>query len=139
MRDGTILRANITRPKAEGVFPAIVERTPYNKEGGSENAVGAPEFFARRGYAIVIQDVRGMFASDGEFYPFRDDGAGVNRDGHDTVEWMAAQPWCDGQGYVRSTRGHPVGRPQPAAHLWALFVRESSADYQRERVPRRGL
>lgn len=142
MRDGTLLRANITRPKAEGTFPALVERTPYNKEGGSENAIGAPEFFAKRGYAVVIQDVRGMFASDGEFYPFRDDGAGVNRDGHDTVEWMAAQPWCNGQ--VGMFGGSYSGATQYRAalsrppHLRALFVRESSADYQREWVYRDG-
>lgn len=142
MRDGTLLRANITRPKAEGTFPALVERTPYNKEGGSENQVGSPEFFAKRGYAVVIQDVRGRFASEGEFYPFRDDGAGLNRDGHDTVEWMAAQPWCDGQ--VGMFGGSYSGATQYRAalsrppHLRALFVRESSADYQREWVYRDG-
>ncbi|MBM3278572.1 MAG: CocE/NonD family hydrolase [Candidatus Handelsmanbacteria bacterium] len=142
MRDGTLLRANITRPKAEGVFPALVERTPYNKEGGAENQVGAPEFFAKRGYAVVIQDVRGMFASDGVFYPFRDDGAGLNRDGHDTVEWMAAQPWCNGE--VGMFGGSYSGATQYRAalsrppHLRALFVRESSADYHREWVYRDG-
>ena len=77
MRDGTILRANITRPAVEGKYPVLLERTPYNKEGGSENSVGSPEFFARRGYVVVIQDVRGRYASEGEFYPFRDDGAGI--------------------------------------------------------------
>ena len=69
MRDGTILRANITRPLGDGPFPAILERTPYNKEAGSENIVGSPEFFAQRGYAVLIQDVRGRYASDGEFRP----------------------------------------------------------------------
>jgi putative CocE/NonD family hydrolase len=142
MRDGTILRANITRPKAEGAFPTLVERTPYNKEGGSENVVGSPEFFARRGYAVVIQDVRGRFASGGEFYPFKDDGAGLNRDGCDTIEWVAAQPWCDGQ--VGMIGGSYSGATQYRAalsrppHLRALFVRESSADYYREWVYRDG-
>ncbi len=75
MRDGTILRANVTRPVAEGQFPVLLERTPYDKEGGSENTIGSPQFYAARGYAVVIQDVRGRFASDGDFYPFRDDGA----------------------------------------------------------------
>lgn len=138
MRDGTILRANITRPRAEGRFPGLVERTPYNKEGGSENIVGAPEFFARRGYAVVVQDTRGRFASDGEFYPFRDDGAGLNRDGHDTVEWVAVQPWCDGEvgmiggSYSGATQyRNALSRPP---HLRALYVRESSADYYREWV-----
>ena len=49
MRDGIILRADLTRPDAEGPFPVLVERTPYNKDGASENAVGSPEFFGRRG------------------------------------------------------------------------------------------
>ena len=70
MRDGTTLYANITRPAADGPFPALVERTPYDKEGASENNVGSPEFFARRGYAVAIQDVRGRFESEGEWYAF---------------------------------------------------------------------
>ena len=65
MRDGTVLRANITRPDAAGRFPVLLERTPYNKEGGSENSIGAPEFYASRGYVVAVQDVRGRFASDG--------------------------------------------------------------------------
>ena len=138
MRDGALLRANITRPAGDGAVPALVERTPYNKEGGSENSIGSPEYFARRGYAVVIQDVRGRFASEGEFYPFRDDGADVLRDGYDTVEWMADQPWCDGN--VGMFGGSYSGATQYRAalsrppHLKALFVRESSADYYREWV-----
>ena len=142
MRDGTVLRANITRPDAPGPFPALVERTPYSKEAGSEVAVNSPEFFARRGYAVVIQDVRGRFASEGDFYPFRDDGAGVLRDGYDTIEWTAAQPWCDGK--VGMIGGSYSGATQYRAalsrppHLQAQFVRESSADYYREWVYRGG-
>ena len=137
MRDGTVLRANITRPDADGPFPTLIERTPYNKEAGSENSCGSPDFFARRGYAVVIQDVRGRFASEGEFYPFRDDGAGVLRDGYDTVEWAAAQPWCDkvgtiGGSYSGATQYRmALSRPP---HLVTQFVRESSADYYREWV-----
>ena len=142
MRDGTILRADITRPDGEGPFPTLIERTPYNKDGASENAIGSPEFFAKRGYAVVIQDVRGRFASDGDFYPFKDDGAGVLRDGYDTVEWLAAQSWCDGNvgmiggSYSGSTQYRAALSRPP--HLKALFVRESSADYQREWVYRDG-
>lgn len=142
MRDGTVLRANITRPRAEGRFPVLLERTPYNKEAGSENAVGSPEFFARRGYVVVIQDVRGRFASEGEFYPFRDDGAGDLRDGYDTVEWLARQPWSNGRvgtiggSYSGATQyRNALSRPP---HLRAMFVRESSADYYQEWVYRGG-
>ena len=142
MRDGTILRANITRPNVEGKFPVLIERTPYNKEAGSENGVGSPQFFAQRGYAVIIQDVRGRFASDGDFYPFRDDGAGINRDGYDTIEWAAAQPWSDGNvgtiggSYSGATQyRNALSRPP---HLRAMFVRESSADYYQEWVYRSG-
>ncbi len=144
MRDGTVLRANITRPRAEGQFPVLLERTPYNKESSSESgpALDSPSFFARRGYAVVIQDVRGRFASDGEFYPFRDDGAGTNRDGYDTVEWAAAQPWSNGRvgmiggSYSGATQYRNLLSRPP--HLRALFVRESSADYYQEWVYRGG-
>ena len=142
MRDGTILRANVTRPVPEGRYPVLIERTPYNKEGGSEVGVGSPEFFAQRGYAVIIQDVRGRFASEGEFYPFRDDGAGLNRDGYDTVEWAAAQPFSDGNvgmiggSYSGATQyRNALSRPP---HLRALYVRESSADYYQEWVYRSG-
>ena len=142
MRDGTTLRANITRPNVEGKYPVLLERTPYNKEGGSENGVGSPEFFAQRGYAVIIQDVRGRFASDGEFYPFRDDGAGINRDGYDTIEWAAVQSWSDGNvgtiggSYSGATQyRNALSRPP---HLRAMFVRESSADYYQEWVYRSG-
>ena len=142
MRDGTILRANITRPDVEGKYPVLLERTPYNKEGGSENSVGSPQFFAQRGYVVIIQDVRGRFASDGEFYPFRDDGAGVNRDGYDTVEWAAIQSWSDGNvgtiggSYSGATQyRNALSRPP---HLRAMFIRESSADYYQEWVYRGG-
>ena len=142
MRDGTTLRANITRPNVDGKFPVLIERTPYNKEGGSENGVGSPQFFAQRGYAVIIQDVRGRFASDGDFYPFRDDGAGINRDGYDTIEWAAVQPWSDGNvgtiggSYSGATQyRNALSRPP---HLRAMFVRESSADYYQEWVYRAG-
>ena len=142
MRDGTVLRADVTRPEGPGPFPVLLERTCYSKEGGSENGVKAPEFFARRGYAVIIQDVRGRFASEGEFYPFRDDGAGVLRDGYDTIEWVAEQPWCDGKvgmigGSYSGTTQYRAALARPP-HLQALFVRESAADFFREWVYRDG-
>ena len=86
--------------------------------------------------------MRGRFASDGEFYPFRDDGAGINRDGYDTIEWAAAQSWSDGNvgtiggSYSGATQyRNALSRPP---HLRAMFVRESSADYYQEWVYRSG-
>src|SRR5262249_54037387 len=96
MRDGTTLYADVYLPAGPGPFPALLERTPYSKDNSPEVMVGAAAFFTAQGYAVVIQDVRGRFRSEGKFVPFQDDGWGANRDGLDTVEWIAGQPWCNG-------------------------------------------
>lgn len=138
MRDGTILRGDVYLPQGAGPFPALVERTPYNKEVSPEMQVKSPPFFASQGYAVVVQDVRGKFKSAGKFIPFHDDGWGVNRDGYDTIEWIAAQAWCDGNvgmiggSYAGATQYRTA--PTRPPHLRALYVRESSADYYREWV-----
>jgi len=142
MRDGTILRADVYLPAGQGPAPAIVERTPYSKKSSSEVSLGAPEYFASRGYAVVIQDVRGRYTSNGEFYPFHDDGWGLNRDGYDTIEWIAAQQWCSGK--VGTIGGSYSGMtqyrmaPTRPPRLAAQFVRESSSDYHEEWVYRGG-
>src|SRR5215472_7129427 len=92
MRDGVVLRADILRPKTEGRVPVLVYRTPY----GKENALKEYTTFrhaVERGYAVVVQDVRGRYASDGEFRPYQNEG----RDGYDTIEWAAKQPWSNGK------------------------------------------
>ncbi len=138
MSDGTILRADVYLPVGGSPFPALVERTPYNKDNSPEMQVKSPPFFASHGYAVVVQDVRGRFKSDGEFIPFHDDGWGENRDGYDTVEWIAAQAWCDGN--VGTIGGSYAGAtqyrlaPTRPPHLRAMYVRESSADYRAEWV-----
>jgi hypothetical protein len=91
MRDGVVLRADVWRPAASGRFPALVYRTPYDRRHvQDERSIVARA--AERGYAVVVQDVRGRYGSDGEFEAYRNEG----RDGHDTIEWAAAQPWSDG-------------------------------------------
>ncbi len=142
MRDGTRLMADVYRPKGPGRYPVILERTPYDKTQSSETRFGAGEFFASHGYAAVFQDVRGRFASEGDFYPFRDDGWGVNRDGYDTIEWCAAQPWSDGKvgtiggSYSGATQYRML--PTRPPHLVCSFVRQSSSDYHNEWVYRSG-
>lgn len=142
MRDGTRLVADIYLPSGDGPWPTLLERTPYNKETSSEISLGAPEYFASRGYAVVIQDVRGRFKSEGAFYPFQDDGWRANRDGYDTVEWIAAQPWSNGKvgtiggSYSGATQYQML--PTRPSHLTAQFVRESSSDYHTEWVYRGG-
>jgi predicted acyl esterase len=66
LRDGITLLADVYRPQAEGQFPVLLERTPYDKTGGTAFGLKA----AARGYVVVIQDVRGRYASAGEWYPF---------------------------------------------------------------------
>ncbi len=95
MRDGLELSADIYRPKADPLrggdtkFPVVVMRTPYKKEMNELQG----RFFARRGYAVVIQDCRGRFGSPGEWEPFVNEP----KDGYDTIEWSAKQPWSDGK------------------------------------------
>jgi hypothetical protein len=142
MRDGTLLYADVYLPPGEGPFPALLERTPYSKDNSPEVQVGATTFFPAHGYALVLQDVRGRFKSRGKFIPFHDDGWGPNRDGYDTVEWVAAQPWCNGK--VGAIGGSYSGAtqyrlaPTRPPHLRAMYARESSADYHAEWVYRSG-
>jgi len=91
MRDGVILRADVWLPKAEGRFPVLLYRTPYGKQNAPKDWTTF-EKAVKRGYAVVIQDVRGRYASDGEFTPYQNEG----NDGYDTIEWVAQQPWSDG-------------------------------------------
>jgi uncharacterized protein len=125
MRDGTTLRADIYRPKAEGKFPVLLTRTPYDKQDERETAVLAVE----RGYIAIAQDVRGRYDSDGEWYPFRYESA----DGYDTIEWAAALPYSDGRvgmfgsSYVGATQllaaiAHPP-------HLAGIFPGETASNY----------
>ncbi len=93
MRDGTILRADIYLPDTPRPCPALVIRTPYLKAvHATRNGYMNPLRVARAGYAVVVQDCRGTGASEGDLYPFRFEPD----DGYDTVEWAAAQAWCDG-------------------------------------------
>jgi uncharacterized protein len=92
MRDGVVLRADVYRPDGEGRFPVLVFRTPYGKHF-AEKGDGVHRKAVERGYVAVLQDVRGRCASEGHFDPYRQEG----RDGYDTIEWAAAQPWSDGR------------------------------------------
>ena len=92
MRDSIVLMADLLRPPGEGPFPVLVYRTPYDRK----SAVEEYSIFRKaveRGYAVLVQDVRGRYASSGEFTAYRQEGA----DGYDTIEWAAAQPWSTGE------------------------------------------
>jgi uncharacterized protein len=93
MRDGTVLKANIFRPDDDGTFPVAVARTPYGKDLFTSGSFLDAVRLARAGYIVIIQDVRGRFASAGEWRPFVHEGA----DGFDTVEWAAQLPGSNGR------------------------------------------
>jgi predicted acyl esterase len=96
MRDGVKLATDVYLPAKGGPqFPALLLRTPYDKNGNRGLAAAA----AKAGYALVVQDMRGRFASEGHHaIIFGNDGlGGAHRDGHDAIEWVAKQSWSDGK------------------------------------------
>src|ERR1700757_2936827 len=107
MRDGVTLRADIYRPQADGKFPVLLQRTPYNKDNG----VGFGMKAAARGYVVIFQDMRGRYSSEGEWYTFKNEP----KDGYDTVEWAAALPYADGK--VGMFGGSYVGATQMVAAI----------------------
>jgi predicted acyl esterase len=92
-RDGVKLATDIYLPPGDGPFPTILARTPYNK--GISGGLG--EQGTKRGLAVVIQDTRGRFASEGKNLPFHTDGWGSLGDGQDTVDWIKEQVWYGGK------------------------------------------
>ena len=125
MRDGVTLRADVYRPEAEGRFPVLLERTPYNKANGLEFGLKV----AARGYVVIIQDVRGRYASEGEWYTFKHEPD----DGYDTVEWAAALPYSNGK--VGMFGGSYVGATQMLTaiahppHLAGIFPVVTASNY----------
>jgi hypothetical protein len=106
-RDGVTLRADVYRPAADGAYPVLLTRTPYDKSGGASFGQAG----ALRGYIVVIQDVRGRYTSEGEWYTFKNEP----NDGYDTVEWAAALPHSDGR--VGMFSGSYVGATQVLAAI----------------------
>jgi hypothetical protein len=109
-RDGVTLHADIYHPAGDAKYPTLLQRTPYDKNNGVEFGRRA----ALRGYLVVIQDVRGRYTSEGEWYPFKHE----TDDGYDTIEWAATLPNSNGKvgmwggSYVGATQmlaaiGHP--------------------------------
>lgn len=89
MRDGVKLATDIFLPVKRTPLPVVLVRTPYNKDALAGAALGA----AKLGYAVVVQDTRGRFSSEGENLPFNIDA----QDGADTVSWILRQGWCNGR------------------------------------------
>jgi len=114
-RDGVVLRADVIRPDIKAKVPAILARTPYDKTGQfSMLSHLRPVTAAKAGYAYVIQDIRGRYASEGE-WDFKDLTSANIDDGVDAVEWVASEPWCDG--HVGMAGGSYVAETQLAAAM----------------------
>ena len=105
-------------------------RTPY--ETTLEMHIEWAVFWSKRGYAVVIVDDRGRFESEGVFYAYHDDG----RDGHDTIEWVGNQPWCNGKiGMSGRSYGGIVqwqAAPFRSKYLTALAPQVIMGDYFRD-------
>ena len=130
MRDGAILPADLFLPETPGAWPALLQRTPYNRQTANATTIMLDARRAvRAGYAVVIQDTRGRYAAEGDFTPFLYE----IEDGYDTVEWVAAQPWCNGRvgmfgnSYVGATQWLAVLARPP--HLAAIAPTVTAADY----------
>lgn len=104
MRDGVRLATDVFFPICAGPWPALLERTPYDKRAARANEYTAAHpdvfgreelarFFTEAGFVVVFQDCRGRYGSEGRFTKYR----GEAEDGFDTIAWIAAQDWCDGQ------------------------------------------
>lgn len=124
MRDGVTLVADIYRPKAPGKFPVLLTRTPYNRRDPYTGT-----YLATRGYVAILQDTRGRFDSEGEFYPFKNE----MNDGYDTIEWAAGLDYANGD--VGMFGGSYVGATQMLAaiakppHLKAIFPYITASEY----------
>lgn len=157
MRDGVHLSVDVFRPDGNERFPALLAYSPYWNEGqylpvppGNPHPTaswgnfaiecGDSEYFASRGYAHVIANVRGTGESEGEYQLM---GPLEQTDGYDLVEWIAAQPWCDGNvGMVGvsyfSWIQYLVAAQKPP-HLKAISPLEGATDYYRDVCYRGGI
>ena len=128
MRDGVRLATDVYLPDGHGRAPAVLVRLPYDKCGRYTFMPQCAPFFTERGYAFVVQDVRGKFRSEGETMPFTHEV----EDGYDTLDWIVAQGWSNGlvgmfgDSYYGYTQWAAVASGHPA--LKAIVPRVTSAD-----------
>jgi putative CocE/NonD family hydrolase len=130
MRDGVRLSANVFRPEEAGRFPTILVRTPYGK---GRDITEHYQAFVEHGYAVVVEDVRGRYGSEGVFRPLEQEPA----DGDDTLNWIARQAWSDGKVGMMGGSYLGIAQWKVAAlnnpHLKAIFPVVSGCDDYRDR------
>jgi putative CocE/NonD family hydrolase len=132
MRDGVLLATDVYLPAAPGKYPVILQRTPYGLRLGHgcfERTSGQMAYWAEHGYVGITQDARGTFRSQGNFQPIVQEQA----DGHDAVEWAAAQAWSNGRVGMAGTSYFGVTQWQAALarppHLLAIAPGQTATDY----------
>ncbi|MBK8960694.1 MAG: CocE/NonD family hydrolase [Proteobacteria bacterium] len=125
MRDGVSLATDVYRPAGDGAWPVVMLRLPYNKENPVLLFLAGDILrVAQAGYAVVVQDCRGTFASGGAFDPYFQEA----EDGADAIAWAAAQPWCSGAvgtmgaSYYGATQWLAAGQAPPALRAMAPFI-----------------
>lgn len=140
LRDGVVLYADVYRPIGDGRHPVLLERTPYGRATYLINGMPLdPLRAAAAGFAVVIQDVRGRWDSEGDFYPFATESA----DGYDAVEWCATQSWSSGQvgmygsSYMAATAWQAARAAPPS--LVTMTPSQASSDYYEGRSYRGGV
>lgn len=92
MRDGVELATDVYLPPSPAPRPTVLFRLPYDKNSRYMFMAELAPHFTGRGYALVVQDVRGKFRSQGETRAFEHEA----EDGYDTIDWIISQPWSDG-------------------------------------------
>ena len=126
MRDGVQLSADIYLPEADGPFPTVLMRTPYSNN--TDALIEKARRLANIGYVCVLQDCRGRWDSDGDYYPFRE-----GEDGYDTQEWIGQQPWSNGK--IGMAGGSYLGAaqwqsaPHRSQYLTCMAPRVICCDY----------
>ncbi|MPY56198.1 CocE/NonD family hydrolase [Streptomyces spongiae] len=136
MRDGVRLATDVYLPEPsagadQATYPAVLIRLPYDKNSRYVFVDGIARRFTARGYALVVQDVRGKFRSGGTTLPFLQEP----QDGYDSIDWITHQAWSDGRvgmfgdSYYGFTQWAAVAARHPA--LRAIVPRMTSADFNR--------
>jgi uncharacterized protein len=130
MRDGVKLATDVYRPEGNGPWPALLTRTPYNKD---KKVIKIAVEATKRGYVSVVQNMRGRFTSEGDDYPvYWYDGWGKHKDGYDTVEWIAEQEWCNGKVGVFGTSAAGIAAnliaPSRPPHLICCYTKMAATN-----------
>ena len=161
LRDGVVIYSDIYRPQNSEKVPAIVAWSPYGKKGGQQtldqlpgrlgipvNALSDlqawegpdPAYWCNHGYAVVNADARGAFKSEGDIYQW---GSQEGKDGHDLIEWLASQSWCNGRIGLSGNSWLAVVQWFIAAtrppHLAAIAPWEGFSDFYRNALARGGI